>query len=373
MIASGTVCLMSLVVQMVVGGHPLLIGDILVSGLETEGHTFHVPTIGNITKVFPEGSGFVPKRLCQKIAMIGDNIMVGWAGNLIAARTTIKGLAGMASKIGLTVDDIVGFISSEMEGSEAKAGFVGFLRDAAGYHQFRYGGEVVDTERYGSIGVLGSGAADVVSLLKKCPVLKGEEVKPSSSQEQVVIAGLGLVSSLLGHELTMGNTLSSYYGGGFEVAAVVDGRFQKFSNVSHSYWYGEFGEEGLGLNLYQHVRNSYSKDLMFVWTATTLSPDLINSRYDLKSFAISPVYRDIRNISDEEVAFPREDPVLCCHNFTVKDRRNRIHSCTQILPFQQRHSCSASFDENGARISFDFDWIFEVTKKLSQRFSDMGG
>jgi hypothetical protein len=69
---------MSLVARLAIKDYPLLLGDLLLSGPEDPSATFLVPSVGDIREVFPPRSGFVPCGLCQKVAVIGDNLVIGW-------------------------------------------------------------------------------------------------------------------------------------------------------------------------------------------------------------------------------------------------------------------------------------------------------
>jgi len=69
-----------------------MLGDILMSGVERPGEPARLPTIENITEVFAEGSGLVPTGLRQKIAILSDDLIIGWSGDYIAARTVITDL-----------------------------------------------------------------------------------------------------------------------------------------------------------------------------------------------------------------------------------------------------------------------------------------
>lgn len=87
---------MTLVASLVVDKFPLLVGDLLTSGPET-GDEIYIPTTGSHTGVFPAGSGWTIRVLVQKIAVVGDNLIVGWSGPRFAAKTLIKELIAQNS------------------------------------------------------------------------------------------------------------------------------------------------------------------------------------------------------------------------------------------------------------------------------------
>jgi hypothetical protein len=83
--------LMTAVLRSFVSNWPIMLGDLLLSGPEQQ-NPVHVPTVADITEIFPTGSGWAPAALQQKIAMLADNLVVGWAGNRLAAKILIADL-----------------------------------------------------------------------------------------------------------------------------------------------------------------------------------------------------------------------------------------------------------------------------------------
>src|SRR5687767_13267623 len=71
---------MTLIARYTIENHPFLIGDVLLSGKEEVGRYLNLPTVGDTRPVYPEGSGFVIAGLRQKISVLAENLVVGWAG-----------------------------------------------------------------------------------------------------------------------------------------------------------------------------------------------------------------------------------------------------------------------------------------------------
>ena len=51
--------------------------------------TASLPTVDDVSAAFPPGSAIVPRKLCQKIAVVSENLVVGWAGGYDTARAVI--------------------------------------------------------------------------------------------------------------------------------------------------------------------------------------------------------------------------------------------------------------------------------------------
>jgi hypothetical protein len=69
----------------------ILIGDSLISGHEKDKEIF-IPTKESIYEIFPKGSGWSVANLKNKIRILGNNIIIGWYGNFLAAKIIIKEL-----------------------------------------------------------------------------------------------------------------------------------------------------------------------------------------------------------------------------------------------------------------------------------------
>jgi hypothetical protein len=83
---------MTAVAGLEINNYPLLVGDLLLSG-PNESTGFSVPTVDDLSTVFPAGSGFTPSGLSQKITLISEDVMIAWAGNKLAASYVIKELS----------------------------------------------------------------------------------------------------------------------------------------------------------------------------------------------------------------------------------------------------------------------------------------
>lgn len=82
---------MTLVIALMISNLPVILGDVLLSGHELD-KSISIPTIDDIYEIFPEGSGWSITNLKQKVNIINDNLIIGWAGSCVAARVIISEL-----------------------------------------------------------------------------------------------------------------------------------------------------------------------------------------------------------------------------------------------------------------------------------------
>lgn len=80
---------MTAVARIAIQDCPMLLGDLLLSGPPLPGVTASVPTVDDLSAAFPRGSSIVPRELCQKVAVLSETFVVGWAGGYDTARAVI--------------------------------------------------------------------------------------------------------------------------------------------------------------------------------------------------------------------------------------------------------------------------------------------
>ncbi len=83
---------MTVIATFSINACPILMGDLLISGDESPQSSLNVPTIGDIDQIFPQGSGYLPTSLNQKLSIMNDNLAIAWAGTKISANVIFRQL-----------------------------------------------------------------------------------------------------------------------------------------------------------------------------------------------------------------------------------------------------------------------------------------
>src|ERR1700685_3391414 len=76
---------MTVIATFSVGGWPILLGDILLSGPRND--EVSVPSIHLPNKIDFAGKAASVSGICQKLEIVSDQLCVGWAGRAIEARS----------------------------------------------------------------------------------------------------------------------------------------------------------------------------------------------------------------------------------------------------------------------------------------------
>jgi len=218
-------------------------GDVILSGDEEVGVSPNIPTVGDTRSVFPEGSGFVITGLRQKIAVLGRNLVVGWAGGCSIAHTIIKDLRDRNSKTSPLTNDRLRSFFNDWEG-EVKGqpvAFCGYLIDPNSLVAFNsaFNTEEVkfETELFGNICLLGSELAtdnlrERLQSIQKLLEMRNEQGMMPSPVEVAVIFALQTSGVLLEYEMRSHQSLLNYFGGGYEVSSLGQRGFSKLNGVT---------------------------------------------------------------------------------------------------------------------------------------------
>jgi hypothetical protein len=185
---------------------------LLISGNEQAGLVTSIPTVGLRDNVFPDGSGWVPLRLCQKIVVVAKNIVIGWSGSLLGATEVLNELR--SSCYGAEIDRVSlnKILSSTMkELGQLELQLTGFIRDSEGVTGFSVGADEFHDPVIGKISLLGSGSDDFRRLLNAREWRSLVEEAPLGTPQAVIGGAMTIVGQMLTAEDISHGPLVSYY------------------------------------------------------------------------------------------------------------------------------------------------------------------
>jgi hypothetical protein len=144
----------------------MLLADLLLSGPERPGSQTVIPTTEDLSSIFPSGSTKVPRGVRQKIAVVTDKLVVGWAGEMRIARDVVAELIRRSQSAPFTRQSLGQYFNGLGDAVWKKFGIVGFIEDDVGMtsfccdhtHEF-------STPLLGKVALLGSGAKSVKEML----------------------------------------------------------------------------------------------------------------------------------------------------------------------------------------------------------------
>jgi hypothetical protein len=297
--------------------YPIILGDLLLSGYEQIGSRPKLPTIEDVFDIFPEGSGFVPSGLSQKISVVADNLVIGWAGSYIAAKTVIRDIYNESKIKQFTKESISKYFSSiEKDIWDQDVGFVGFVKDSHGIAPFGYNCKSLKTSLFGKVGLLGTGARDIEACLNQLTQLPS----PRKGNPKMIIRALwfalSLSGTLLNIELATLNSLLNFYGGGYEIASYFNEKFQKLQGITFIFWTARIVNDEIRIaQVPRHAFSyNYSGDILII---RSVSFNENNNRASLSqtAFAVTPLYRNVTGDEISSLKIPTLNNKWLCNYF----------------------------------------------------------
>jgi hypothetical protein len=258
---------MTLIAQFAVGEQPILIGDVLLSGPELETQSVGVPTIGDTKGLFPKGTEKVVLGVRQKVTILSaDRLMMAWAGQAFVARRVLSELKDLAQTEGFDASCLRDYFRTfERSKHKSQVQFLGCVRDGNKWLGFEVGDtQQVQTSNFGKVSLAGTGASDAKSFFdqSELPQLNNLGNAPPQGIE-AVFSALTMAGHFLQLELNSQSTLRQYYGGGYEIATIVHGKFQKIGNVSYIFWYVDARTDAVKISIpYHAVKLEYWGDAL---------------------------------------------------------------------------------------------------------------
>ena len=379
---------MTLIAAFISDGIPVLLGDLVISGPERTGAKTALPMVGELTNVFPVGSGWSITEMRQKVAVLSDDLVLGWAGSVVAARTLIEELRGRLKAGQISLDSLNIFLKKEafeITGSY-NASLVGFLREGDHIIPFGHNALKFNTPNFGEVITQGSGAASFEKALRAFPDSLDIRRGDPNAVARAIGKSLILTGTFLQMESATYENLLSFYGGGYEMACFSGGRFSKIEEITYLFWYAELLNEQPQVKLfvppYRLMKLSYKGDTLIIRTITgepnpkprvsNINPpptgepktavEIPLSITD-STYVVSPIY----STSTEEAFSIRDRPSmkspLLCNYILFKNR-----------PGEPQITCRVDFERGGSdvfeespdkpNIEFRLDFVQQLASEV---------
>lgn len=365
---------MTAVLSLVVGKKcPIILGDLLLSGSPALGKDLKIPTPVNIRDIFPSGSKFVPNGLNQKVVVIADNLVIGWSGDFLNAKEVLRDLHAASKVKQFTMPALDSFFKSLPNSIwERNLGFVGFLKDQGGFTRFGYHYESLNTAKFGKVGFLGSGSNDLEELVSQFSegLMKPLSGQPNTLETSVSYA-LAISGVLLNVELSTFSTLQKFFGGGYEIAALINGKFQKLDGVVYSFWTAKTTKKEVRISqLPLHSMSfGYTNDILVI-RSVSFNENNKQLSTNESGFAILPMIRIATDDEIRSLKLPDLNQKWLCNYFLVTSDSGETEIYCRI-DYRPRIDRGILFhnDQNKTIVSVQKEFIEGVAEQIYHKFS----
>jgi hypothetical protein len=206
--------------------------------------------------------------LCQKIAIVDDNIVVAWGNDPRAAIDFISELKDCCKRERFDTDRFKEYLKSQPKYTWDSLSLTGFVVDTNGdWVSFGCGCREIQSPSLGKIFVLGRGSA----LMKKHLMGNAESTVIRGADGNLAFEALIYGMSIAGNFLTMEQfaceSLDQMFGGGYEIATLSYDNFVKPGGL-YAFWRGTVNENDNSVSLgrfpFAAFRYKYFGDLLVV-------------------------------------------------------------------------------------------------------------
>lgn len=223
-----------------------MVGDLLISSSIPPKHPIVLPTVGELPKKLElKGENHIAGT-AQKICIVNPHLAVAWAGRKIIAIDIIRRMKRYFSKRTIDSDTLKVFFKSQDAKNLEEIEMVCWYRNKQGLNSFGVNTTNIDTENFGHCHIGGTGAGDFIGHLyeeRQLKIMEGNEDSPNAA----VVHAISLASRIVANEMAGGENLASFYGGGIEIAAYIDGRYKKIGDTLNIFWTYNAEEDGSGM------------------------------------------------------------------------------------------------------------------------------
>jgi hypothetical protein len=305
--------------------YPMMVGDILLSTEHYRPDDFSIPTHDS-SLVFPREFRMVPCGFRQKLAVLSDDLVVGWAGDAYPASQLIKKLQERNLQEPFTCDSFNIYLNSLDAAVWQNVELAGFIKEPNQCYWFDRNAEHVAME-IGEVALLGTGAEHIKGVLRSLTTLPVSLETCGNLITQRVLTTLSLTGALLSSEIASGSGLDKMFGAGYELATIVDGAFKKVADITYLFWKAWTDGDGVRIQYYPHrsLKISYLNDILVIRvdSITSLPGGTGISTDKTTCFFVAPIYRNVD--PDELIGFvPRSlNSKFVCNYFTFRDRHRR--------------------------------------------------
>ena len=346
------------------GNYPVLIGDLLVSGNETE-NMLNIPSLGKIETIFPKGSGYVPVKLIQKVNIVNDNLAMAWSGSYIQAKTFFKSLSHKFEDIDVTRASIEEFIMKELPDYKHYKDFHFIIMGIEKKLPFSFSiwaDEKKDSFLNKLVGS-GSGIEDFFSEIDNSKKPYNEDtVESLDLPKQAVAFTLGLTSRLTQMELYFGSTISNYFGGGFEVAIINKGKITKLDDITYVFWNAKEetnGEISMGLPI-KILKYKYFEKFLVIRSCNLIGNEITNQNIHI----INPIDENFV-LTNNNLPKPKFNSKIYIHQIKCRYKDNSSVSLSvTVLSSKAFGSMRINESKNKIWLEVEKEFITSVLTKL---------
>ena len=180
-----------------------------------------------------------------------------------------------------------------------------------------------------------------------------------------------IFSVFLNTELATLDSLLNYYGGGYEIASMIEGRFQKLDDVAYVFWTARVADREVRIGqVPRHAFSyAYSEDIL---TIRSISFDETKDSVSVRQsgYGVLPIYRQVTKEERASLKVPALTNKWLCNYFLVTPQsgRREIFARVDFRATGVRHVRFLE-EENGIVVAVEKGFIESVAEDIFRHFN----
>jgi hypothetical protein len=273
-------------------GHPVVIGDLLVSSPRraTNIPKLNVPAVPNVNARLASTSSYVVSAVARKLAILGGRLAIGCAGSAIAAKAVVSDLKTVVERGGFQKSDLDALLASlgpDYLGKQ-EVSLCGALAEGNRMTLFGWNAEQFTTPAGETVFASGTGADELKHMLGALSYRDEREQREKNPVAASLLSIMGATGVLLGEQIRIGKNIDAFFGGGFEVVTPSDGAMQAMP-ITYLFLEATITlTKEMTITFHRLLTFDYLGDILLVYVLDPLIEDAKKEIY-----VLSPLYRRV--------------------------------------------------------------------------------
>ena len=335
---------MTAIIGFQIDQQPVVFGDILLSS-PIANPSIILPTLkeaGHAIRATYSPAGFT-----QKVVIVGDRLVIAWSGKYDAGYEVIVEAKRRFATTEPNEQNVGEFLSlcGKLYPDPNDLALVGTIYLGSNrLYQFGYNAWSFTDDRLGVVRTAGSGRDDVTKVLTSLGEIHEASQRLLNPLEKAVGCSLTIAGHLQAFEITTAKNYDNFYGAGYEIATLVQGRWKKIDDILMAYWLAEEMPDGrVSIPAFPErcIRVAYDGDILVMRSLSGLNQNKVEDTI----FTIPPVYRSLTTFEQRNPGCPELEARWVCHQFVVR----RING---VLSPRSRVTHSSDISKSHLRIAW---------------------
>jgi hypothetical protein len=345
-------------------GQPIIFSDLLLSTSE-HGPAPLLPTAVNPFATIPAESPFRPAGMGQKIAVIHPDLIVSYTGRQSVAEDVVRDLKQKYEHVAPAANELEDYLGA-LPFSPAELGMLAMLsvEPTRIYHAGLNAASFEDP-RFGVVRHAGSGQGEVAQLLRSVESISENEGRKLNPYAKAIGCALTMSGHLIGREIVVGDTLSKYFGGGYDIATRINNSWKKLQDILTIVWAARetLGAVEIAPIPIRLIRQAHEGDMIVIRSLINEPPAPLEER----TIIVPAVDREPSASETAVISPPQFAAHWIVHQFVVQRLDGRVTPRSRVTFNQDRKNADIRISWTGRKLDIMYrSDYFEQLKEFAR-------